>query len=299
MGALVADRSASRIEAAFVAAAVAAAAFAALGGWATVVLLADGRLRAALDGLVDHPWWLVYRGTAGPDAPAWAAGAAAAAALLAGALLLGGRGAAARSPELPAIAAGLFLLTVAFEPLRGAIALLEAAGRSVTLALFLSRAVCWARFAGLLSLLLVALHALEIREQRPVVLVPVALVAALAMAASVPVDRTTFLAQLVFRLGDEQGVWFVNLVIGALAPLSVAAAAFARRQPRLAGLAAAFVLLLASRDLLFFGIGPLRLGLSLGLLALGALALLGAIRRGYATPRETRTRATSADSSAR
>jgi hypothetical protein len=299
MGANVANRAMPRLAAGYTAGAAAAAGFAVLGGLALAVLFTDARIAAALDGLVDHPWWMMYRGPAGDAASSWAVGSATAAALWAAGCLLFARRLAARAPALPAVAAGLFLLTIAFECLRGAVALLVADDRSIAAALFLSRAVCWARFSGLLALLLVALHALGLPEQRPGVLVPVALAAALAMAASVPIDRTTFLAQLVFRPGDEQGVWFVNLVIGALIPLSIGAGKLVRREARLGRLAVACVLLLASRELLFFGLHPLRLGLGLALLAAGSTALLDAIRRGYVAVRETKGRASAGDSSAR
>jgi hypothetical protein len=299
MGANVADRAATRLAAACTAGAVAAVVFAALGGLALAVIFTDARIAAALAGLADHPWWMVYRGPAGDAAAAWAVGSATAAALWAAGCLLAARRLATRLTALPALAAGLFLLTLSFECLRGAAALLVADDRSIAAALFLSRAVCWARFTGLLALLLVALHALELPEQRPAVLMPVALVASLAMAASVPIDRTVFLAQLVFRLGDEQGVWFVNLVIGALVPLSIVAGALVRREARLARLAVACVLLLAARELLFFGLHPVRLGLGLALLAAGSVALLDAIRRGYVAARETRGRTSAGDSSAR
>jgi hypothetical protein len=299
MGANVADPAAPRLAAAYTAGAVAAAIFAVLGGLALAVLFTNARIASALDGLADHPWWMVYRGPAGDAATAWAVGSATAAALWAAGCLLAARRLAARAPALPALAAGLFLLTIAFECLRGGVALLVADDRSIAAALFLSRAVCWARFTGLLALLLVALHALGLPEQRPVVLVPVALVAALAMAASVPIDRTTFLAQLVFRLGDEQGVWFMNLVIGILIPLSIVAGKLVRLEARLGRLAVASVLLLAARELLFFGLHPVRLGLGLAVLAAGSVTLLDAIRRGYVVARETRGRASAGDSSAR
>ncbi len=233
-----AGRQSPKLAAPLAAAAATALLLAVLGGLALAFLLTDARAREALAGLTDHPWWLVYRGPAGGDAAAWAVGAATAAALVAAAALSAARRMLERSPALPSLAAGIFLFTMAFECLRGAAAFLVATDRSTAAALFLSRAVCFSRFTGLLSLLLVALHALELPEQRPGVLVPVVLVASLAMAASVPVDRTTFLAQLTFRLGDEQGVWFVNLVIGALIPLSVVAAAIVRREARLVLLAA-------------------------------------------------------------
>jgi hypothetical protein len=283
----------------FVPAFAAAVLLAAIGGLALAFLLSDPRARAALADLPDHPWWLVDRGPAGSDAAMWAVGATAATALVAAATLFAARRLLERSPALPVLAAGLFLLTIAFECLRGAAAFLVATDRSITAALFFSRAVWCARFTGLLSLLLVALHALELPEQRPVVLVPVVLVASLAVAASVPVDRTTFLAQLVFRLGDEQGVWFVNLVIGALIPLSVLAAAVVRRERRLALLAGAFALLLAARELVFFGLRPVRLACGIACLVLGSALLLDAIRRGYVATREGNGRPAGTESSVR
>ena len=132
MGANVADRAAPRIAAAFTAGAVAAAAFAVLGGLALAVLLTDARIASALSGLADHPWWMSYRGTAAPDASAWAVGATAAAALLSAGFLLGARRLASHAPILPVLAVGLFLLTIAFECLRGAVALLVAADRSIS-----------------------------------------------------------------------------------------------------------------------------------------------------------------------
>jgi hypothetical protein len=294
-----AGRQSPKLAVPLAAAAATALLLAVLGGLALAFLLTDARAREALAGLTDHPWWLVYRGPAGGDAAAWAVGAATAAALVAAAALSAARRMLERSPALPSLAAGIFLFTMAFECLRGAAAFLVATDRSTAAALFLSRAVCFSRFTGLLSLLLVALHALELPEQRPGVLVPVVLVASLAMAASVPVDRTTFLAQLTFRLGDEQGVWFVNLVIGALIPLSVVAAAIVRREARLVLLAGSFVLLLAARELVFFGLHPVRLACGLACLALGSALLLAAIRRGYVPARDARVRPAGTESSVR
>lgn len=282
-----------RLAGALTAAAATAAVLAGVGGLSLAVLLADPRVRSALGGLPDHPWWLVYRGAAGSDAAAWAVGAAVASSLVAAAALLAARrlrARASRASAVPVLAAGLFLVSMAFECLRGATALLVATDRSITAALLLSRIVYGARFAGLLALLLAALHALELREQRPVVLAPVVLGASLVLAASVPIDRSTFLAQLTFRLGDEQGVWFVNLVIGSLAPLGVTVAAVVRRQPRLVPLAGALAMLLAARELLHFGLHPVRLACGLACLALGAALLLAAISRGYLAERDARAR---------
>jgi hypothetical protein len=286
--------------AAIAAAAVAAVLLAAVGGLSLAFFATHPGARQALAGYPDHPWWLVYRDPVVADGSAWAIGAAAAASLFSAVALLASRRLPGRCPILPVFSAGLFLLTFSFESLRGAAGFLIATERSIGVAVFLTRAVYWSRFSGMLALLVVALHAMDLREQRPAVLLPIVLVAALAMAASVPVDRTIFLAQLTFRLGDERGVWFVNLVIGVITPLGVIAAAVVRRQPRLVVLAGSLALLLAARELLFFGLRPERLAVGLACLVAGSMMLLEMIRSGcYPAARDARGSSAGMESSAR
>jgi hypothetical protein len=79
----------------------------------------------------------------------------------------------------------------------------------------LTRAVYWGRFSGLFALLLSSLSCTELRFRHVYILSGGVLLVALAIAASIPIDRTTFLTQLVWKLGDAEGVWFANVVIAS------------------------------------------------------------------------------------
>ncbi len=266
-------------DVAFLAATVLGVLLASLGALALALMALDPAARGALAGLTDHPWWLVYRGPAGADAPLWALGGAVAAAVLATAALVAGRSILRDGLTLFALYPGLFLASIPFECLRGATLLLVAGDRSLEAAVLLSRVVYWARFTGLLALLAAALYAIELKERRPTVLVPAVLLVALAMAGAVPIDRTVWLAQLTFRLGDEQGVWFATIVIAALVPASLVAGGALRRQGRLYELAASFALLLAARELVAFGAQPLPLAAGLACLAVGTALFIDCARR--------------------
>jgi hypothetical protein len=97
---------------------------------------------------------------------------------------------------------------------------------------------------------------------------------AFAMAAYIPIDRTVFLAQLTWKLGDEQGVWFVNFMIGLLVLATSAGASFARRDRRFLWLALGMALFLASREMLFFAMNLWVLAGGLACLAAGAVVCL-------------------------
>jgi hypothetical protein len=95
-----------------------------------------------------------------------------------------------------------------------------------------------------------------------------------AVAAYIPVDRTVFLAQMTWKLGDEQGVWFVNLMIGVLVLLTSAGGALIRRDRRFLWLAGGMAFLLASREIMFFSVSPIVLAAGIVCLTAGAAACL-------------------------
>jgi hypothetical protein len=141
---------------------------------------------------------------------------------------------------------------------------------SISAVVVLTRMIYWARFVGLLGLLLTGLYCIDFKYRRYGVLSAVIFLVSFAIAAYIPVDRTVFLMQLTWKLGDEQGVWFVSLIIGALALCTAAAAAPVKKSARYLWLAAGLALLLTSRELLFFGANPM-------ILAAGLAALTGGI----------------------
>lgn len=246
--------------------AVAAAGVAAL-------LLIPGLLNR-LHALPANPWWLQYR-EPGPDtAPQvlWRIGAAAAAALvsLSAALRLRALHRREASPVLPFIM--LFLFALGLECLRAATAVLFATDGPVSISILLTRVIYWGRFTGMLGLLVAGLYCTDLKYRTFFLLAGVVFLVSFAMAAYIPVDRTVFLAQLTWKLGDEQSVWFVNIAIGALTILTGTAAALTRRGPRFVRLAIAIAILVGSRELLFFGVQPAPL--AAGIIALAAGAVL-------------------------
>ena len=135
----------------------------------------------------------------------------------------------------------------------------------------------WGRFVGLLGLLLTGLYCIDFEYRRYGVLTAVIFLVSFAMAAYIPVDRTVFLTQLTWRLGDEQGVWFMSLIIGALALCTAAAAAPVKRSARYLWFATGLALLLASRELLFFGADPVILCGGLAALTVGIVLCMRTI----------------------
>jgi hypothetical protein len=235
----------------------------------------------SLHGLPDNAWWFRYADApnGGSAAPLWRIGGAMACAVIA---LVGAHRSrrlfrTLSSPILPFLA--LFLFCLCFECLRAVTAWLYAADLSIEAALVLTRVIYWGRFAGLLGLLLGALYCAELRYRKYAVLTVAVLIVSFAMAAYIPVDRTVFLAQLTWKLGDEQGVWFVNIVISLLVLAAGASSRLTRTDRRCLLITAGFALLLVSRELLFFSLSPLLQGCGLISLAAGVIVCLRVIPR--------------------
>jgi len=262
----------------------------------TVLLIASAALALALFltvprtaepllPLPDNTWWFSYHDPPQGGSPGalWRIGAAIATSCIAAAaafraLALFRRGGSMLFPSLM-----LFLFSLGPECLRAGTAYLYAMDGSISTVVVLTRMIYWARFVGLLGLLLTGLYCIDFKYRRYGVLTAVIFLVSFAMAAYIPVDRTVFLVQLTWKLGDEQGVWFVSLIIGALALCTAAAAAPARREGRYLWLAAGLALLLVSRELLFFGANPVILAAGLAALTGGIVLCLRMISALYVT----------------
>lgn len=255
---------------------------------ALALFLTVPRSAESLLSLPDNAWWFVYHDQPAGGSPGalWRIGAAIAAAGVAAAaafraLALFRRGG---SPLVPSLM--LFLFSLSLECLRAGTAYLYARDGSITAVVFLTRIMYGARFVGLLGLLLAGLYCIDFKYRRYGVLTAVIFLVSFAMAAYIPVDRTAFLMQLTWKLGDEQGVWFVSLMIGVLALGTAAVAATAKRDGKYLWLAAGLALLLLSRELLFFGANPVLLTAGLAALAGGIVLCLRMVSAIYAPPPE-------------
>jgi len=246
---------------------------------ALALFVAMPRVADPLRDLPQNPWWFAYRDPAPQTTPAalWR---------IACAIVAAGIGAIAAfrslalfrrhsSPLHPFLM--MFLFSLSLECLRAGTALLYAGDRSIAVAVVLTRIMYWGRFVGLLGLLLTGLYIVELKYRKFAVLMGVVFLVSFAMAAYIPIDRTVFLAQLTWKLGDEQGVWFVNLVIAILVIATSAGGAAVRKDRRYYWMAGGLTLLLVSRELLFFGLAPGPLAAGLLALTFGITACLRAL----------------------
>jgi hypothetical protein len=247
------------------------------------VFLAVPSAGGRLAGLMDHPWWFVYaapdQARAGWNAPnpLWSAAAAIAAAAVALPAVFRARALSACASPPIVLFLAVFLFCLCVEGLRVPAAYLAATDRSIAAAVTFTRAVHGGRFLGLLALLGMGLYSLEMKHVRHHLLAGVALVIAFAAAVSIPVDRTVFLAQLTFKLGDEQALWFASLVLSVVVVAAGAGAALTRRRgPALLTLGGS-ILLLGGRELLNFAARPLSVAAGAILLAGGAVLWLRAL----------------------
>jgi hypothetical protein len=251
---------------------------AAVAAAGVVALLVLPGVLEGLDALPGNPWWFHYRDPArGTETLAlWRVGAAAASSLvsLAAAFRLRTLYRREPSPVLPFIM--VFLFALGLECLRAGTAVLYALDGPVSPSVLLTRVMYWGRFVGMLGLLVASLYCTELKYRKFFLLAGVVLLVSFAMAAYIPVDRSVFLVQLTWKLGDEQSVWFVNLAIGLLTILTAIAAALTRRDRRFIRLAAAIAVLVCSRELLFFATQPAVLVAGIVAQAAGAVLCMRA-----------------------
>lgn len=247
------------------------------------VLLAVPSAAGRLAGLVDHPWWFVYApqgqqtGGGTPASPLWATLAALLCAAVALPAILRARALTPRAPPAVTLFLTVFLFSLCAEGLRAAAASLVAIDGSVAAAVAFTRAVLAARFLGLLALLATGLYSLEMKYARHLLLAAVALAIAVAVGLSIPVDRTVFLTQLTFKLGDEQALWFASLVLSVVVVAAGAGTALTRRRgPTLVALGGT-ILLLAGREFLAFAARPVPVAAGAVMVAAGTALWLRAL----------------------
>lgn len=259
------------------AAAVAIAAILAAAAGVCLALIASSPVATnALSTLPGNPWWFIYQDPGTRDGSIPFVVITAALAITAGAVIASFRARsllhATRAPMLPYLL--LFLFSLSVECLRAPLALIIATDRSLPAAIVIGRTVYGARFAGLLALLLAAVQCIDMKYRHPYILGSGAILIAIAMAASIPIDRTAFLSQLLWKLGDEQGIWFMNLVISLLVVGAAAGGAALKRNMRSVVLAGALLCVLVSRELLFFGVSAARLAAGAALMTAGIVLCL-------------------------
>ncbi len=241
---------------------------------------------AALRALPAHTWWLSYPPAATRDAamPSWVLGSVTVTVFLACVFSFGARRLLKASSSSLVLFFLMYLLFTCLESLRGLAAIFYASNVSVAGNIVLTRIVYGGRYAGSLSLLLLAVYALKLTYTRHSVLIAILLLVSFAVALYIPVDGTDFLSPFTFKLGDEQGAWFVDLALLALTAASLVAAGFSTRQKAYYVLAAAAVVLEFGREGISFSGSRFLLVAGAVSYLVGALMFLGTLKRIYRNP---------------
>jgi hypothetical protein len=231
---------------------------------------------AELASLPLHPWWFSYRDarTADPAYPLLTLGVCLAIGILAAVSSLRARSFFPRASSGIALFFTVYLFSLCLECLRGPLALLIANHVSIPVAILGSRIVYGGRFAGELAIVIAGLRALELKYRRNSVLIGGLLLISFAIAATLPIDGTAFLSSLVFKLGDEQSAWFVEIALGVLGAASFAAAGFSRGMGRYQVLAASSVMLFMGRQIVSFSGTPALLAAGIAVQAAGIIVFL-------------------------
>jgi hypothetical protein len=223
----------------------------AAGAAAAGVLYAQGILRVPSVAR-RAVWWFTYDKTPSTHLPtAYAALLAQLGASLFFALRLRHLFARAATPQSYFFL--FFLCAMSLEALRVGALLL--AGRPALLVAVSSRLVYAGRLFGTLCLFAASLFGLEIRYSRLGTLLGVAGILGLMYAYTVPLDSSVFLANGLFRLGDEKGaaIIFFAMYLFIVANPIVTAVREQSAEPLVQ--AAVFVLVIAGRELLQFSAG--------------------------------------------
>jgi hypothetical protein len=243
-------------------------------------LCAFPEVRDSLSAQPVQSLWFAYRGALPSDseAPLWALCASLAVGVFAFACSLRGRALFIRTSSTAALFFTVFLLSACFECLRGPMGLLFSTGGFQSGVVLLNRVLLGSRFAGELALLIMGLHALEMKYDRHLVLFGVLLVLSFAIAASLPIDTTSFLSSLLYKLGDEQGAWFIELALGIITASSFVAAGFTR-SGRYFALAAAAAALFLGRQIISFTGMPLLVASGVVLMVAGIEVFLRILRK--------------------
>jgi hypothetical protein len=161
----------------------------------------------------------------------------------------------------------LFCLSLCLEAWRLANLVLPVLGMSPYLNVVITRLVLFARFFGLLCLLVASLYAVGMKYVQYPVLIGGMAVLSFALAGVLPLDTSLYEPTFLFKLGDRQGYLFVRLVLALLMVINFVVAARIRRSRRFAVAAVAVVLLFVGRELLQHGVAPVPA-------AVGAAALI-------------------------
>jgi hypothetical protein len=170
-----------------------------------------------------------------------------------------------------------FLCSLSFEAFR-VLAMLLADGPALVLML-LSRAVYAGRLFGTLCLFGASLFSLDIRYSRLGTLLGIAALVALMFAYTLPLDSSVFLANGLYRLGDERGAALVFFAMYAFVVANPVVKALREQSAEPLASAGAFALALGGRELLLFSASVPAASAGLVMLAAGCAVFVARSKR--------------------
>jgi hypothetical protein len=174
-----------------------------------------------------------------------------------------------------------FLCATSLEALRVGAALL--ADRPAVLLALISRLVYAGRLVGTLCLFAASLFGLEIRYTRLGTILGVASLTGLMYAYTVPLDSSVFLANGLYRLGDERGAAIIFFAMYLFVVVNPVVTAVREQSGEPLVQAAAFALALTGRELLQFSPGVAAAATGLTMLVAGCILFVTGLVRDSTT----------------
>ncbi len=187
----------------------------------------------------------------------------------------------ARTASAEAYFFAFFVCSMSLEAFRVGAALLS--DRPMVALAVISRLVYAGRLFGTLCLFAASLYSLEIRYARLGTVLGVAAMLGLMFAYTLPLDSSVFLANGLYRLGDERGaaIIFFSMYLFIVANPSVTAVR--EQSPAPLAHAGAFALALGGRELLQFSGGIAAAAVGLVLLVAGCALFVARSERASTT----------------
>ncbi len=164
-----------------------------------------------------------------------------------------------------------FVISLSFEAFRAGPLLLELSSQPSYYGTVLTRVVEFSRFFGVFCLFISGLYATGIDYPKFEVVLGTALLVAFALAFSIPVDSSTFLPTLMYRIGGGDQILFVFLALELFAVLNFLLAAYLRRAKDYLILALGLTAAIVGEDLLLFVAWSPAAALGLVLLVAGTI----------------------------
>jgi len=164
-----------------------------------------------------------------------------------------------------------FVISLSFEAFRAGPLLLELSSQPSYYGTVLTRMVEFSRFFGVFCLFISGLYATGIDYPKFETVLGIALFVAFALAFSIPVDSSTFLPSLMYRIGGGNQILFVFLALELFSILNFLLAAYLRRAKDYLILALGLTAAIVGEDLLLFVSWTPAAAIGLALLVAGTI----------------------------